>query len=73
MKYRIVVVTDGLGNNIYYPQYKAFFLWRYFREGLYGSFKCYRYSLDLAKNVIDLHILENKQKEITKIEFIKYP
>lgn len=73
-KYRIKKVIDGLGKSIYYPQYKGWFGWKYFKTYcMYKERKTVFSHLKDAQNYIDDLIKEVKSKEITSIKYIEYP
>lgn len=82
MKTRIRVETAKNGKSIYYPQYKTFLFWHYFRYLLPLDFAdAVRFStLEEAKEYITRKKLEYReeaerkraQKEDTKIVSIKY-
>lgn len=70
IRYRIVVKTNTIGENLYYIQYKSFFFWKYLRE--YRDLTMYPYkieceTIELAKAIIQGDIKRRRDNKLRKI------
>ena len=65
-KYRIKEVVNGLGESVYYPQYKDWIFWQYFYKYDYGDTRIKCNTKEAALHYIESNYRTFRKDQISK-------